>query len=506
MNAEETRKKMLVCILGTNSYEADVNYEKYGTVETRLLKFPQLLLNETFHYDRIWLVGTKDTKETAARISELLGTETCRFWELSSLANEAECWREFKRFSESLPSEAEEGPWDIDLDLTNGIRSQQIFLQEIIRFYCDLDERSFRLAKAHYGFLTKAEDRKQETNATPNKGKTSYYDMTAIIELKSMTSCINDFLKNNQADGLVKLLGKLCEIQSDNPQEKEFLENMKVIQKATERFSNVVAMNITPMAADVIRQLCGAIERLQVKAMTEKSGALYPFVEAMKHLHQELHVHLPEDAKPLWGWQLALSQWCLDRKLYQQAATQADELVTTKFAETYAVNKLGKTPDEAIKYALNYKDVRDPMSTYVLNTCESRSTDKSRRNGTFSPYCEKLNSLINRNDENCIVKLRNNLNHAFMKQNEIDIESQKRKIVNCVNDILQMMKKEDIPADYMDGYEEFSAKVARWKAIEKEMEKREIVEKIRKSPVDDMELIKKIKDFIAAQSNGTAQK
>lgn len=506
MTAEETRKKMLVCILGTNSYEADVCYEKYGATETRLLTFPQLLLNDTFHYDRIWLVGTSATTETAKKISELLGAETCRFWKLSSLANEAECWREFKHFAEALPSEAEDGPWDIDLDLTNGIRSQQIFLQEVIRFYCDLNERSFRLAKAHYGFLTKAEDRKQEENATPNKGKTSYYDMTAIIELKSMTSCINDFLKNNQADGLVKLLGKLCEIQSDNPQEKKFLDAMRDIQKTTERFSNVVAMNITPMAADVIRQLCEAIEHLEVNAMTEKSGALYPFVEAMKHLHQELHVHLPEDAKPLWGWQLALSQWCLDRKLYQQAATQADELVTTKFAETFAVGKLGKTPDEAIQYALDYKGVRDPMSTYVLNTCDSRSTDKSRRNGTFSPYCEKLNSLINRDDENCIVKLRNNLNHAFMKQNEIDIESQKRKIVDCVNGILKMMKKEDIPADFMDGYEEFSVKAARWKDIEKEMGKKEIVERIRKSPVDDMELIKRIKDFIVAQSNGTAQK
>ncbi|MGN0879874.1 MAG: hypothetical protein ACI4WT_10570 [Oligosphaeraceae bacterium] len=502
MNAEETRKKMLVCILGTNSYEADVCYEKYGATETRLLTFPQLLLNDTFHYDRIWLVGTSATTETAKKISELLGAETCRFWELSSLANEAECWREFKRFAEALPAEAEEGPWDIDLDLTNGIRSQQIFLQEVIRFYCDLNERSFRLAKAHYGFLTKAEDRKQDENATPNKGKTSYYDMTAIIELKSMTSCINDFLKNNQADGLVKLLGKLCEIQSDNPKEKEFLETMRVIQKATERFSNVVAMNITPMAADVIRQLCGAIERLQVKAMTEKSGALYPFVEAMQHLHQELHVHLPEDAKPLWGWQLALSKWCLDRKLYQQAATQADELVTTKFAETYAVNKLGKTPDEAIQYALDYKDVRDPMSTYICNHSESYGAKKN--SGNYSPYCGRLNSLINRNDENCIVKLRNNLNHAFMKQNEIDIESQKRKIVDCVNGILNLMKDEDIPADFMDGYDESNQLAVRENAIEKKMKK--VIKSIINSPVDDMELIQKIKDFIAAQSNGTAKK
>ena len=503
MSAEETRKKMLVCILGTNSYEADVNYEKYGMVKTRLLEFPQLLLNETFHYDRIWLVGTQDTEETATRTPELLGKATCRLWELSSLANESECWREFQRFSKALPSEAEEGPWDIDLDLTNGIRSQQIFLQEIIRFYCDLDERIFRLAKAHYGFLTKATDRAHEKNATPGVGKTSYYDMTAIIDLNKMTSCINDFLRNNQADGLVKLLGQLCEIQSDNQQEKEFLKTMKVIQKATERFSNVVAMNITPLAAYVIRQLCEAIERLKENAITERSGALYPFVEAMKHLNQELRAHLPKDTTPLWGWQLALSKWCLDRKLYQQAVTQAEELVTTKFAEVYAVKELRKSSDDAIAFALDYRGVRVQLGTYICNTSESRSSKKSRNNGTFSPYCEKLNSLINRNNESCIVKLRNNLNHAFMKQNDIDIESQKGKIVACVNGILELMNEEDIPADFMNGYQDFLENDSRKRALEKSMEK--VIDKIIKSPVDDMKLIEQIKDFIAAQSNNTAR-
>ena len=90
-----------------------------------------------------------------------------------------------------------------------------------------------------------------------------------------------------------------------------------------------------------------------------------------------------------------------------------------------------------------------------------------------------------------------------MKQNDIDIESQKGKIVACVNGILELMNKEDIPADFMDGYQDFLEKDSRKRALEKSMEK--VIDKIIKSPVDDMKLIEQIKDFIAAQSNNTAR-
>lgn len=274
------------------------------------------------------------------------------------------------------------------MDLTTGIRSQQILLLEIVRFFCNLHPDKLRLAQAHYGYYY-------------DKIKTDWYDMTAVIELADIAREINDFLKFNQGDGLVKRLEKISdELDSQN----SFSGTMVRISDDIRDFTSIVTMNISPMAANVIKQLCEAIDQLSDKDIPEHAGAVRPFITAMRKLKAELSEHLPQDRNPLWGWQLALCQWALDRKLYQQAATQAEELITTRFSEEYYQKKKGMSPEKAAKNALNYHKIRDKMGKFICNRAKALK-DKD-------PFHQELFEIVHGGMN--IVGVRNNINHAYM--------------------------------------------------------------------------------------------
>lgn len=456
MNAEETRKKMLVFIMGiTQTYQARVKYDEKKAHDYEEMLYPQRILVDKVGYDKILVLGTKKALETHYDAFEKYIREqgyenvTIDQFAISKLSNQAEFWETFRAFSDKFDCLNIENEWEIDVDLTNGYRSQPMFILEIIRFFCIMNDRKCHLGHQHYGSFDNpprkpSQQQSETTNQVDLLGTTDYYDMTTISELASMARDINDFLKYNQAEGLVNWLRRICEVESDNEQARQLQKTMRVIQNTALKFSNVVSMNITPMAASVIKELCEAIEKLDIQTVTPQSGSLYPFVMAMRHLRDELRAHLPEGINPLWRWQLALCEWCLDRKLYQQAITQAEEVVTTRVAEELAIKRLNKSYADASIYARDYDNVRKDLGHYICNKCKKRKEE--------ADFYHNLNEAIQEKDDS-IVAVRNRINHAYMRNEEIDVTQQEKILIDCVRRLVGVMETCELPEDFLAGAE-----------------------------------------------------
>ena len=457
MTAEETRKKMLVFIMGiTQTYQALVKYDEKKAHDYEEMLYPQRILVDKVGYDKILVLGTKDAlKKHYASFKKYIRKQgykdvSIERFVISKLSNHAEFWNTFRKFSRKFDKMNIENEWDIDVDLTNGYRSQPMFILEIIRFFCNMNDKKCYLGHQHYGSFDNAPQKRTSSNQAEapsqisSQGKTDYYDMTTISELADMARDINDFLKYSQADGLINRLDMLCQKMR---KKTAFCQQIKSIMDSAKCFSSVVTMNISPSAADVIKELLTAIDQLEERKIVGQSGALYPFVMAMKNLKKELEKHLPVDRNPLWGWQLALCKWCLERKLYQQAATQAEELVTTRFSEEYEVKVRGKSPEKAAKSALKYDGIRKKMGLYVGTMCKNYADT--------SEFHKSLHEAIDHNGENAIVKIRNRINHAYMSKKTGDIMLQEEKLVSCVKKIIDLMDHNEIPDNFFDEYSDF---------------------------------------------------
>lgn len=471
MNAEETRKKMLVFIMGiAPTYEALVKYDEKNAHDYEKMQYPQRILVDKVGYDKILVLGTQKALERHYDAFEKYMREqgyedvSIEQFTISKLSNQAEFWETFKEFSDKFDCLNIENEWDIDVDLTNGYRSQPMFILEIIRFFCIMNENKCHLGHQHYGSFDNpprnpSQQQSETTNQVDCLGRTDYYDMTTISELASMARDINDFLKYNQAEGLVNWLRRICEVESCNEQTRQLQRTMRVIQNTALKFSNVVSMNITPMAASVIKELCEAIEQLDNQAVTPQSGPLYPFVMAMRHLRDELRAHLPEGINPLWRWQLALCEWCLERKLYQQAITQAEEVVTTRVAEELAIRCLNKSYDKASIYARDYDKVRKDLGYYICDTCKKKKSEAS--------LYPDLNEAIQEKDDS-IVSVRNRINHAYMRNEDIDVTQQEKTLIACARRLIGVMEAYELPEDFLAGAE----KELREKAEKKQKNKK----------------------------------
>lgn len=445
--------KVLVYMVGNSDYKALVQYPEIAPDIEEELDYPVEYLERHIKYDQIFVVGTIKAREKHKnRLQEKFG-DKMRFIEMKTLgerkSTEAEeFWETFARVYkglETLRQENEKESWRVDLDLTTGIRIDQMLVQESVRFFCDLYENC-ELGKLHYGYLDRSGKTPSNLPAVGSingMSKTTYFDSTSLWDLASMSRSIHDFLKYNQSSELVNILKKI----EENENLREYSGSFKKIREEVEQFSHVVAMNITPSAAHVIQSLCQSVKRLPEDAVRQKAGRLYPFVLAMKHLTSQLQVFLPKDTNPLWRWQKSLCQWCLERGLFQQAATQAEELVTTRLIEECA-RRNGLTEEEIRDAALDYENVRNLFGRAII-TITKKCIEETE-------YFRKLDQRIDRDNESSIVSIRNNVNHAYMKKigcgGEVDINSQVENLKGCVKELLKLL--EEMPSDsFLDEIE-----------------------------------------------------
>ncbi|NCD33293.1 MAG: CRISPR-associated DxTHG motif protein [Spartobacteria bacterium] len=359
--------KLLISIVGFGKYEP-VIIKMPWCPDAEISKgecYHQEALRRALQPDYFMLAGTVEAKEKHGvhipndqYVLLTKGTTEDEFWAMFSAVTDA---------MDALPH-SDDG-WDIHLDLTHGFRVQPMFLSAAVRYLCKLNSQYFRLAEVYYNLYEHGHPESPLLQAT------------AIVEMENVAQDVNLFLSYSVADPLYQRLHRLQKDIEDHVKRPLMAEGLakKQLSKAIgqafsdhpeinilctlcnklKAFSAMIGTNYTPDAAEITR----SIYEVADEAEACFRGRLRPLGQALGRLRRDLNALLPEDKKPLWIWHAALAKWCLERRLYQQALTHANELIVTRACEEAGRNPLNKEDRECSGPPLHAMHKDDSIKT-----------------------------------------------------------------------------------------------------------------------------------------------
>ncbi len=324
--------------------------------------------------------------------------------------NEKEIWQIFERIFEVI----EEGD-ELYFDLTHGFR----YLPMLILV---LGNYSKFLKKISVGGITYGnyESRNRETNEAP------IIDLLPLSELQDWTSSAVAYLTS----GNITLLNAMCN--------KKLVPILKETKGADK---NAVAMRKYMSALEEVvsdMNTCRGINIVKgehIAIMNESANQLNEvIIEPMKPIIHKLkdsfQGFIPsENVKN--GYVAA--KWCFQNKLYQQSLTILQETIISHICENlgWDINKLSMRDSVSKAFNIYSKGIENDKDKWVAKPSEYPLIEEALANETF----RLLSS-----DYFTISGIRNDYNHAGMRDNPISKDRVVLKLKEELDNIMSLIK------------------------------------------------------------------
>lgn len=426
MQSEEKKRKVFVSLLGTGIYsECIYRYDEDGSkCKTRFIQYATL---EMFHADR-W---DKDRDKVIIFLTDKAGKSN---WDRSITSRKAgdsvvpydsleavlvKAGYEDMLITKNIPDgKTEEEMWEI-FDVIYGE------LQDGDELYVDITH-AFRylpmlmLVLMNYSkFLKNTEVKSLSYGNYEARVKSSYgveeapvMQLLPIVELMDWTLAASDFIKNGRTEKLLSITREKTEsVTKDNASSqalKQYYGRMEGVVKKLSKYAEAIRMSNGKYVFD---GLVSTKYEMTSSLDNYRYRALLPIVNKVIEEYKEKFTVGGNADSDIIDMKLILqiSQWCLDKKLYQQFATLLQEGIVSYFSNM------------CVSRSADIKSMRQDISRYL--SVKKKCKDDNDDNYIFVNDMDNKYPPLARVDKRIgdefygqyekLAKWRNYLNHAW---------------------------------------------------------------------------------------------
>ncbi len=374
-----SKSKVLISFLGTGNYQK-VKYQLNGqSYESDLSILP---INEYFKPDKIYIIGTKDSRW------ELVANLNYERLEIPAGKSADEFWQMFDLLLQNISiSESE-----VAFDITHCFRSIPFFVVIFIQFIKFM-ERSTEVSHIFYGILD------QKTY------ESQIIDLRPLIDLLDWMEAIASLKKYGDLDDLCLLTERAeKQIRKQGINQPLKLVNLK---KQLKELADITKMTYVPQIGEISSVLTQLLDDETLRQETNV------YLKPLSLLLPELKDMIGRFNKPNeWEAQLEAAKWYLENKKPSQAL-----LVLREAIVTYACLASAVDPYE--------RDKREEVEKKLGEAVKSKSQ-------------ASLHKLWDK-----VTQLRNKVAHALMKRREnIDPEKSIRNVNKLIKEAEKVMKEQ----------------------------------------------------------------
>jgi len=314
--------------------------------------------------------------------------------------NEDELWDMFNSVVNAIPENSE-----IIFDVTHGFRSQPLFALAIIIFLKTV--KNIKVYKILYGaFEAKTDD------ITP------IFDLTPFLNLIEWTGAVNEFIKYGNANNLRDILSNIQDSHNKSNEDKltvakNFGNNLGDF---LERLSFLRIHSISkPTLSDLINNLSKSISLIEKDF--EKDKSLEPFMSLFSLINSKIEpfgslTNKIFDIESL-KVQVNIVKWYINSNQYQQAFTLYREFLVTSFCIKSSLDPINDRD-------IAENNIHTFIKKYDFKNSENADIHKNNVHYVIVKYF------------NDILELRNDMNHASMRENPNPVKSFVNKSKNLI--------------------------------------------------------------------------
>ncbi len=439
MNASTPR--IAISFVGTGNYQ-ETCY-RYGDKEVRTSLFPVAVREFFPEYTPLILLTEEARKKYGQALLDAGFTED-QLVEVPSGKEEAELWELFDRIQENIPEGSE-----LVLDITHGFRTQPIILLAVVEFLKSV--RNVTVSHIVYGaFEARSPQRKPTVRPAPSGEakdtepvetsvvvEAPVWDLRTFLDLMDWAAATRRFLDTGDASLLQRNL-KAYHTRTYKEERPERARNLMKLGDRLAELSEAFRLNrayqfhreasrITDVPTTVAEAL-KVLEELKEAHEAERIPEAHPLNLLLEDIESMLRsLHYPSDAEGLaylisregLCMQASLVEQLLRFGLYQQAITVAREAMVA----LYMARKL-KAPEPDF--------IERDIAEYALN----RRAREYREQTSENPV-DILFALWNR-----IAEVRNDVNHAGMRERPLPAGSLKEQIEGVCCELVKLIQGE----------------------------------------------------------------
>lgn len=256
-------------------------------------------------------------------------------------------------------------------------------------------------------------------------------DLGALIELQDWTVAAGEFLRNGRASGLADLTSKrVSSIQNEpgneNIDASRFDDLADKLTTVSENLITIRGKEI--LSGEIFKELDKYTHGLDVGLITP----MVPLINKIKDSFRDF------DTKPSVSNGFAAARWCWRMKLYQQSITILQETMKAYVAASHGYPSDTKRYLELASKAFFIAKTNTPEHKWKLD--ERNSTDREKRAKVVRQYLADpvVRELCQLYDE--IGKLRNDFNHAGIRQEPINGGDIPDRIEELISDTEEMLR------------------------------------------------------------------
>lgn len=256
-------------------------------------------------------------------------------------------------------------------------------------------------------------------------------DLGALIELQDWTVAAGEFLRNGRASGLADLTSKrVSSIQNEPGNENIDASRLDdLADKLTTVSENLITIRGKEiLSGEIFKELDKYTHGLDVGLITP----MVPLINKIKDSFRDFNT------KPSVSNGFAAARWCWRMKLYQQSITILQETMKAYVAASHGYPSDTKRYLELASKAFFIAKTNTPEHKWKLD--ERNSTDREKRAKVVRQYLADpvVRELCQLYDE--IGELRNDFNHAGIRQEPINGGDIPDRIDELISDTEEMMR------------------------------------------------------------------
>ena len=438
MQSKKTKRKVFVSLLGTGFYNKCVyRYEKTA-LETRFIQHATLKMFGDGFWDKdrdkviIFLtdearksnwdrsITTREIKDGSVVPYDSLETVLVNAGYEDMLITKSipdgrtdeEMWEIFDAIYEELQDGDE-----LYVDVTHAFRYLPMLMLVLINYSRFL--KNTEIMSVSYGNY----EARVKIKNSDGVEEAPIMQLLPIVELMDWTLAASDFIKNGRAENLLSItIEKTKAVTKDNASSealKKYYGRMEGIVKTLSKYAEAIRMSNGKF---VFKGLASTKCEVTSSLDNYRYRALLPIVsKVIEEYKEKFTVGDKADSKAVdMKLILRISQWCLDKKLYQQFATLLREGIISYYCSACLTN------------AGDIKSFRDRISRYLsvrmmsLHNGSGENYEFVKDMNKQYPKLKDLDDLLGDefyNKFNKLTEWRNYLNHAWTSKTNVQDSS-----------------------------------------------------------------------------------
>lgn len=394
---------ILLSVLGTGDYKP-TKYS-YNNIVTDGSKFTVIALKQIFNPEKIFVVMTEKAKQTH-------GLELMSLCEIDEISvpegkNHDELWDFFQKIVDKIPESSE-----LILDVTHGFRSQPMILLAIVIYLQTV--KNIKIKHIVYGAF----------DVKDANGNSQFFDLILFLELIEWSFATKLFIDKGIISPISTLLVHIHQQAYKNQSEylpkglKNLGNNLQLLEIAFNsiRFNDIISFS---------KNIKSIIDDGKATYDIENIKTASPFKNLIQKIYDQIVPFAEADHQSinsLISSKQEIIKYYLKVGLYQQAVTLSRELIVTLVCKLKGFEWI----KERETYAEKYINEQLPLHKENLNLKQNKNSIE---------HSELIEIWYD------LSEIRNDINHASMRENPIKTTIVNEKIVEFCEKTLEITQK-----------------------------------------------------------------